>query len=363
MNQKKNMDQKNKNTGLIIGVTGVIAIIMIIFWALQLGGDNAPRVWRAFLINYLFFTSLAAGLVVWPAIITTAGGDWMGPLEKVCWSGLGFSVPSLLALIVLWIGSESWAPWLNPDPHKAWWLDNTFLFSRNLVMQLIFWTLAYVFLKKRHSAEKHVYGAWLAFVFAITFSFMGFDFIMPLEAEWKSMVVGGYFFVSGLYIAAAAWAFISVVSDKPDTKILRVIGKIVFAFCLLTTYLMMSQLYPTWYENQPHQTIFLIPRMNLSWLTITQVLLVMVYLGPIPLLVSGWAKRNPTFLGLVTAMILIGMWIERWWLVDAVFEKHQVLYGWPEIAPTIAFLALMIGGIIYAIRKIPGLMEHDKVKT
>lgn len=363
MNPKKNMTNRNRNTGIIAGITAVIAIIMIILWALQLEGGQTPRVWRAFLINYLFLTSLAGGLMVWPAIIVTAGGNWMGSLEKVCWAGFALSLPSLVALMVLWAGSESWVPWLDPAGHRAWWMDNTFLFSRNLVMQVLFWALAWLFLKKRHSKKKHVYGAWLVFIYAVTFSLIGFDFIMPLDPHWKSMVVGGYYFVSSLYIAAAAWAFISVIMQKPDTRILRTIGKLVFAFCLLTTYLMFSQLLPSWYENQPHMTSFIIPRYNLSWVGISYLLLVMVYLGPIPLLVSGWSKRNPLFLGIVSAMILAGMWIERWWLVDAVYKKDQVIFGWPEIAPTLAFLAIIITGIILAIRRIPRLVEPDKIQT
>lgn len=359
----KNMVKSNKHISLLIGVTLVIAAIMIIFWAMQLGGDNTPRVWRAFFINYLFFTSLAAGLVVWPAIIVTAGGDWMGSLEKVCWAGIAFSVPSLVALVVLWIGSENWVPWLNPAPHREWWLNNNFLFARNLLLQVIFWVLAWVFLRKRYSSQKPVYGAWLAFVYAITFSMIGFDMIMPLEPEWKSMMVGGYYFISGLYIAAAAWAFISIVSTKPNTKKLRVVGKIIFAFCMLTTYLMMSQLLPTWYENQPHEAVFIVPRYNLAWLDISHLLMVMVYLGPIALLVSAWAKRTPAYLGVVTGIILTGMWIERWWIVSAVFEKKEVLYGWPEIAPTLAFLALIIAAIAFGMQNIPKMMETDKIKT
>ena len=363
MNPKKNMTNNHRNTGIITGITTVIAIIMIIFWAVQLGGDQAPRLWRGFLINYLFFTSLAGGLVVWPAIIVTAGGDWMGSLEKVCWAAFSFSVPSLLALVVLWAGSGNWVPWLDPAPHRAWWLDNAFLFSRNLIMQLLFWGLAWLFLNKRYSAKKHLYAAWLVFVYALTFSLVGFDFIMPLDPHWKSMVVGGYYFVSSLYIAAAAWAFISVISQKPNTKPLRTIGKLVFAFCLLTTYLMFSQLLPSWYENQPHMTSFIIPRYNLSWLHISYLLLVLVYLGPVPLLMSGWSKRNPAFLGTVSAIILVGMWIERWWLVDAVYKREQVIFGWPEIAPTLAFLALMITAITLALSKIPRLVEPDKIQT
>jgi hypothetical protein len=355
---------KNKSkTRSIIVISGLIALAMIVLWAVQLQTGETSRVWRGLLIGYLFFTSVAAGLVAWPAIITTSGGDWMGSYEKIGWAGLSFSIPSLLALILLWIGSNTWVPWLEPEPHRAWWLNNNFLFARNLIMQLLFWFLALLFLKNRHKHNKNIFSSWVVFIFAITFSLVGFDLIMALEPEWKSMMIGGYFFISALYTGAAVWAFTAIIIKDKHTKALRTIGKIVFVFCLLTTYLMFSQLLPIWYENLHHETVFLIPRMNYEWLSISRLLLILIYIGPIPLLISGWAKRTPWYLGIVTLIIIIGMWIERWQLVAAVFEREDIVIGMPEIAPTLALLGLLIAGMAYAMKVIPQHLETDKQKT
>ena len=40
-----------------------------------------------------------------------------------------------------------------------------------------------------------------------------------------------------------------------------------------------------------------------------------VYLGPLVLLLSQAAKRSRRFLGGVALLVLVGMWVERWWLV------------------------------------------------
>src|SRR4051794_15978598 len=80
-------------------------------WFLLLNGADAVRAWRSLLINFLFFSSLSGGLVVWLAIVGTCNARWHLRLERLAASGIAFSIPSLIALIVLWIGSPKWAPW------------------------------------------------------------------------------------------------------------------------------------------------------------------------------------------------------------------------------------------------------------
>lgn len=340
--------KKNK---ALIGLSGLLSAGMLVIWFFMLSGVDAPRVWRGFLINYLFFTSLAAGLVVWPAIVVAAYGSWMKPVEYIGRTGISFAVPSLIALVVLWTGSAHWAPWIDAPEDKQWWLNNTFLFARNVVAQIIFWVVAIWFMQKRKSKTARVAAGWLVFTYAVTFSLVGFDFVMALEPEWYSMMIGGYFFISGLYLAVAAWILLSIFLKQADIEVRHDLGKLLVAFCLVTAYLMFSHLLPIWYENMPEETIFLIPRMNLAWKGISYVLLACVYLGPLLLLLPRWTKRNRVYLSAVAAIVFVGMWIERWWLVSAVFEKYKILLGWSEIVPFLAFGGLLAAGILISLER------------
>jgi hypothetical protein len=211
--------------------------------------------------------------------------------------------------------------------------------------------MAFIFLRNRMEKHRVTLAALNIIVYAVTFSVTGFDLVMALEPQWYSMMTGGYFFISGLYVAAAAWAFQATLMERPVNRdALQDIGKLVLTFCMLTSYLMFSQLLPIWYENLPDETVFLIPRLNLAWKTISYVLLGMVYLGPFFLLLNRELKRNALYMALVSLMILTGMWIERWWLVSAVFEKERLLFGWHEILPAIAMMGLMIAGILFSVK-------------
>lgn len=341
---------KNSILKSAVLISVIISAILIIVVLSMLSGADSQRIWRSVLINYLYFTPLAAGLVVWPAIVIITGGKWMGNLEKICLTGISFSFPSIIILIVLWINSGEWAPWIGAEPQKIW-LNNTFLFTRNMILLFTFWILVFIFLKNRYEKNNKILAGWLIFVYAVTFSITGFDFVMALDRGWYSMMIGGYFFISGLYCAAAAWAFLSIFIERPaDVEILHDIGKLIITFCMLTSYLMFSQLLPIWYENLPEETTFLIPRMNLAWKGISYALLALVYLGPVILLLNSRLKQNRIYMASVSFLILTGMWIERWWLVSAVFEKNKVLFGFQEIIPALAFAFIMLTGILIVIR-------------
>lgn len=345
---------KNKVTTFVLIL---VSALLFVLWQFLFTGENDERMWHSFLINFLFFTSLAGGLAVWPAIVISAYGKWMGNAERFSRVGLLFSIPSVIALAVLWIGSKNWAPWIEEDK-GLFWLNNNFLFIRNIVALIIFWLMAFVFVQKRESRNIRTIARWFVLVFVIVFSLLGFDFVMALEPEWYSMMTGGYFFSTAVYMAAAAWALMAALSPDIDTEKLHDLGKLVIAFCMFSSYLMFSHLFPIWYANNPHETLFLIPRMNYSWKWISYLLLLIVYIGPIVVLLPAKMKRSRTTLGIISGIIVTGMWIERWWLVSSVFEKDEILFGWAEIIPLMAFLALFLAGI-----KMAGISAFQQVES
>lgn len=330
----------NMNLKLVLYSAGA-AVVMVILWIIAGIDYDSSRPWRALLINYLFFTSFSAGLIVWPAIVIVSEGEWMGSLERFCRAGLVFSVPSVIILAVLWYGSGKWAPWVN-SAEPGFWMNNTFVFTRNIVMLVLFWISGFYFMIKRKTGRQTVPAVILILLYVITFSLAGFDFIMGLNPAWHSMMIGGYFFIVGLYTAVTAWAFISVIGGSPDRTALTDMGKLIVTFCMLTSYLMFSQLLPIWYENLPGETNFVVPLLNLAWRKISYVLLVIIYIGPILLLMTRWSKRNYLYMGIVTSVLLTGLWMEKWWLVSSVFEKDAIVFGWVEVIPALVFAAIIV---------------------
>jgi hypothetical protein len=105
-------------------------------------------------------------------------------------------------------------------------------------------------------------------------------------------------------------------------------------------------LLPIWYANLEHEVRFLIPRMQLMpWKAVSAALLFTVYLGPLILLLLARLKRAPWYLGAASALLLIFLWIERWWLITPVFEPGELQLGMVELSAAVALLGVFAYGI------------------
>jgi hypothetical protein len=302
------------------------------------------RAWRALLVNFLYFSGLASGLAVWPAIVIASRGCWMGPIERTALAGASFAPVSLAAFGALWLGRAHWVGWLKyEDLSNAAWLNEPLLFARDAVALMVLWAMAWWFARSLGRPRQKVRGAWLAFVFCVAWTLLAFDLVMAQDPAWISTLFGAYFFISSLYIAVAAWTFLALLKHPPEERGSRQedLGKLIVAFSLMTTYLMFSQLLPIWYENIPHEARFVLPRLRLApWKWISAALLPVVYLGPLVLLLTRRSKRTSWHLGVVSLAVLAGMWIERWWLVTPTLGGRPVL-GLTELSITAAFVGAL----------------------
>jgi hypothetical protein len=214
------------------------------------------------------------------------------------------------------------------------------------------------YLRLRRQGGGAVVGGVLILVYCLAFSLLGFDLVMAIDARWNSALLGGYFFISGLYAAVAAWALMAAAQWAPDANRLHDLGRLVVAFSLLTAYMMYAQLLPMWYENLPAEMRFVIPRLaRPGWSAVSVALLVVVYLGPLILLLTIRAKRTPGLLGSVAALVLAGLWVERWWLVAPAFDPQPRL-GFEEGAVTALFAGAMGLCVTEYRRRVPAVLGN-----
>ena len=307
-------------------------------WLLSFLWTEPAAVWRALLVGFLYFTSLAGGLAVWPAVIHAADGRWAEGREDEAFAGIAFFPPGMIALLALWGASSTWAPWAGRSTPQGFWLDNTFLFGRETLGLLAFWLTALLFFRRRRTAGSRRTAAILILIFCAVFSLLAFDLVMALDPHWHSSLFGGYFFISSLYIAIAAWGFAAAWDPASDPEFRKTLGTLILVFSILTTYMMFSQLLPIWYENLPGETRFLYDRLHPPGVrAVTWFLLGAAWLGPLVLLLTEKARRGRLSLGLVSGLILLAMWLERWWLVAPTFAPNPAP-GLAEIGSAVALL-------------------------
>ncbi len=342
----------------VLFTAGLAAWILILFY----GGD-AARAWRALLINFIFATPLASGMVTWSAIVVCSNGRWAGESERLSWTGLGFIVPSLVIMVALWIASPVWVPWYGkPGLAQGRWLNSTFLFLRDTAALIILWISACWYVLKRRQGRRPAWvsGGVLIVIYCVVFTLLSFDLVMALNPNWHSTIFGGYFFISSLYGAVMLWGFLVVLRPQYGPEIRRDFGNLILAFSILTTYFLYIQLLTLWYENMPDETQYLIHRMNyFQWNVISALIVGIIYLGPLVFLLTIWAKENRIYLGAISLLLLIGLWFERWWMVTPTFYRNPVI-GWIELAAAAAVLGLLGLSMNAATRFLPALPAEEE---
>ncbi len=317
-------------------------------WSYALPAD-APRAWRAVLINFIYFCPLAAGMALWPAIVTLARGRWTGPYAPTAMAAVGFGPVSLATLAVLWRCWPQWATWSDPARQGlGFWLDPNFIFIRDLASLAVLWVLTLWFICARRRGGGGVSSVLAVVWFCLAFTLIAGDLVMGLDVHWYSTLFGGYFFMSALLTAVAGWALLTL-WRMTELQRVRDMGNLVLAFSILTTYMMFSQLLPIWFENLPQEVRFVTVRMNPPWQLISVVLLATVYVGPLALLIWRGVKWHRLPMMLVSLYVLAGTWIERWWEVTPTVGGRPVV-GLAELGMALAFISAMVLSMAVAAR-------------
>ena len=350
---------------LVLAVCALLVAAGAVGFGFAVTRGPAVRAWGAFLVNLLFWLGIAQGGVVVSASLYLAQARWGGAgVYRLAEAFAGFLPLGFLLFWLLLGGRALIFPWVrHPLPQKAAWLNVPFLFERDggglLVLTLL--SLWFVRCSRRDSAVRWAESSGdielpppvirrlaptVIIVYTIVYSLLAFDLVMSLSPVWYSTLFGAYFFAGAYWSALATMGVLASVGFRPvpaqagavHTDSLHDLGKMVFAFSFFWAYLMWSQYLPIWYADIPEETFFLVVRIHrLPWSTLAWAALVCVWLIPFIVLIGKRGKRTPAILGVVCAVGLIGMWLERYVLVIPSLSPTTIPFGWVETLITAGF--------------------------
>ena len=355
--------------GIIGGITFLYGLIF---------GDET-RAWQILLVNFLFFGGLAQSGVVISAIMQTTSARWGRGLKRTAEATVAFLPVSLILLVVLLAGTAHWAPWAQqPIAAKLPWLNVPFFVVRQLIAFLCLSTLSLLYVYRslrpdiglqQEAGEQPVsritaklIKGWrgtqvelhagqrsqnrLAVCVLITygwgFTLLAFDFVMALDPHWFSTLFGGYYFIGNIFVGLA---FLSVIATWGRKRLgieayvgpeqFHDVGKLLFGFCMLFTYMFWSQYLVIWYGDLPEETEFLYHRLHGVWRPIMIIVFAMTFFIPFVALLGRTVKRQPSALLAVAMIICLGMWLERFVLVvPSLWQSDSIPFGLPELLIT-----------------------------
>ncbi len=358
-------------------------------------GNEPLRAWQAYLVNFLFWTGMSFGAVLFVAVLNITGARWGRPLKRLAEGFAAFLPVTFILFWVLYLGRAEVFYWVRqPNPEKAAWLNAPFFFIRDgaalLLMTLLALALVFYSVKGdlqwngRNGAgaaagerDAHWAAAWRkqqmlspALVIALAFllSLIGFDLVMSLDPRWYSTLFGGYFFIGCFYTGIVALYLLSMLVAGTETfklylrpRQLHDLGKLAMAFCIFTGYLFYAQFLTIWYGNLPEETRYVILRVKLTpWEPLAWAVLFMVFLGPLFFFLSRRVKVKKIPVIVISVVIMVGMWLERFILVvPSLWKQDSIPFGPTEGLVTAGFFGLMGLTITAFLQRVPLLPISD----
>jgi hypothetical protein len=160
----------------------------------------------------------------------------------------------------------------------------------------------------------------LGYVFGL--SVWAHDLVMALSEGPQFTVVPAYYFM-GAFLSGLAWvALVAALRDVSGPDLRHDIGKLLFGFIVVWSYLLWALFLPTWYGNVPEEAEVLLRRWSGGWRPLTAAVLVAVFAWPFWLLFSETLKRRRATLAVGAGTILLGLWGERFLLVVPSLHLH-----------------------------------------
>jgi Ni/Fe-hydrogenase subunit HybB-like protein len=358
----------------------------------QVLGQHPEKAWQAYLVNFILWSAIAQGGLLFSVVLHVTKARWGRPLQGLSEAFAAFFPISFVLFLLLFPGRAYIFPWLGADLHgKEGWLTIPFLFSRDAAGLLILYGLGFAYfyfglkLKRslREATEEQreawrnrmsVIGVLYIMAYALVLSLLAFDLVMSADPQWISTLFGPYAFVKAFYMGLGGLIIVAAIvhlrhgeASSLNPSHFHDLGKLFFGFCMLWADFFYCQFLVIWYGNIPEETNYIIQRtMTLPWSRLAWVSFIMSFVIPFLTLLNRQVKTNHRFMIGLCSLVLVGIWLEHFLLLGpALSPKADSLpMGIMDVLITLGFLGLMAMVVRFALHRFPELIpvQQQEVK-
>lgn len=331
---------------------GGFAISLLLFFGV-FGGKWHESYSYSWLFGFCFFLTLTLGGCFWTLLHTLTNSGW-GVAVRRLMENLGATFPFMLlmALPLLFPQvQEHLFEWMNKHREatgslfakpSAYQLGNVgehgewLLAVKNFYMNIPFWyarTFAFFgllggaifylrYLSIKQDTDENADCRRLIWarrcstvmmpIFAVSATFLAFDFIMGLDFTWFSTMWGVYFFAGcainsmAVLIITLTWlrskGYLKIVTSEEHYHIM---GKLMHAFVIFWAYVTFSQFMLIWYANIPEETRFFILRNTGAWNIPSICLVIFHFAIPFAVLLPHYVKKKTSLIIPVSIYLLL----------------------------------------------------------
>ena len=376
MDEQFNFKKQYRNILLI----AIGACLLVLLAAILISRPGASRIWANVLLNNQYFTGLSLGAAFFIAVHRVSLSGWHTALQRLPDAMTTFLPVAFILMLLIYFGMHHLYGWTDNDGSdkviegKKAWLNIPFFFIR-LIFYFTGWIVLTRMMRKNSSSlmtssdikydnRRKVFAALFLGFYAITVSSSSWDWIMSLDAHWYSTIFGWYVLI-GMFVTSLAFIILLIwlLKRMGYLKFIRPdhihdMSILLFSFSIFWTYQWFVQFELIWYGHLPEETSYYITRIN-DFKVIFFINLGVNFIVPFFGLITYKSKRQPGWVAIIAAIVLIGHWIDYWLMIMPAAAGDKAGIGVLEICMTIIYACLFIFVVFRSLSTGPLVVKND----
>src|SRR5437879_5410274 len=377
-------------------IVGLLLTCFFLAWSYQIwvgmgaAGKRTPVMWAMYITTFVFWIGIGHAGTLISAILYLFRARWRTSIYRGAEAMTVFAVMTAGLFPLIHAGRMWFAYWLLPYPNQRYLWPNfrsplvwdVFAISTYLTISVVFFSIglfpdiaalrdASTGRKKkiysvlalgwegsdtqwRHYLRAHGLLAALATPLVLSVhSVVSWDFAMALVPGWHSTLFAP-FFVDGAIFSGFAMVLILILPMRHffrlhayiQEKHLDAMGKLILVTGLVLTYFYLCEIFTSLYSGDD------IEKASLFWKvtkTYAWALWLMYFCNCVSPLVLFWkkARTSPVVLYVVSILVLIGMWFERFNIIVPSLGHDFYPYTWGIYYPSPTDTMIVIGSFAW----------------
>ena len=376
-----------------VGFIGVGVLGMSVAWLLIRGvgvwGVNQPVGWGFAIVNFVWWIGIGHAGTLISAILLLLRQEWRTSINRFAEAMTLFAVMCAGIFPLLHVGRPWLAYWLLPYPNtmslmpqfRSPLMWDVFAVSTYATVSLMFWfiglipDLATLRDRAQNIVFKKIYGflamgwrgsavhwhryetcylllAGLATPLVVSVhTVVSFDFAVSLIPGWNATIFPPYFVAGAIFSGFAMVMTLSIpirkfygLEDFITMRHLDNMAKVMLATGLIVAYGYMMETFMAWYSGSAYEWFLITNRLTGPYAIPYAMLIVCNVLIPQLLWLRG-VRRNVLALWIISLVVNVGMWLERFIIIVVSLHRDYLPSSWDMYYPTGYDWATYIGSI------------------
>lgn len=383
--------------GWLFGFTLGFVIVMVMLWSLCMllaygvgvWGLNIPVGWGFAIINFVWWIGIGHAGTLISAVLLLFRQHWRTSINRFAEAMTLFAVACAGIFPLMHMGRPWFFYWLVPYPNTMALMPqfrsplvwDVFAVSTYLIVSLMFWFIGLIpdlaTLRDRSKSRtgRVIYGVlamgwrgsarhWHRYEMAYLLlaglatplvlsvhTVVSFDFAVGVVPGWHATIFPPYFVAGAIFAGFAMVLILSIpvraiygLKDFITDRHLENMAKILLVAGLIVAYGYLSEIFFAWYSGSPYEWALMKNRFTGPYAVAFWSLMFCNVIVP-QFLWSSKIRKNVLALFIISLIVSVGMWLERFVIVVISLTRDFLPSSWDSYNPTFWDWSLYIGTI------------------